>query len=76
MTTACSIDVGFYDDLVTFINTQGGAMHIYDGDGWKEESMAWKDGVYVASNLSGPAQVRYSGPQALELLSRVSIRPC
>lgn len=74
MTTPTFIDVNHYEDIVTFINTNGGTLHIYDGDGWKGESMAWKDGVYLASNLGGPvAQVRYSGPRAQELLSRVSI---
>jgi vanillate/3-O-methylgallate O-demethylase len=74
LTTSTFVDVNQYDDIVTYMNTNGGTLHIYDGDGWKAESMAWKDGVYLASNLSGPvAQVRYSGPQAQELLSRVSI---
>lgn len=62
-----------YLDIPTYTFVLG-RMEIWEGDGWKEESSAWKSGAYIASNLSGvAAEVRYSGPQAQELLSRTSI---
>ncbi|WP_244891529.1 hypothetical protein [Rhodococcus erythropolis] len=35
--------------------------------------MSWKTGSYLASNLSGTPEMRFRGPQAQELLSRLSI---
>ena len=61
-----------YPDIPTYKNIFG-SLHVWEGDGWKDESMSWKEGCYVAANLTGPMQVRYSGPDAQELLSRTSI---
>lgn len=66
------LDVPIYPEIQTYFMLFN-RLHLWDGDGWKDESMAWKTGVYVASNLSGPQEYVYSGPQAQELLSRVSI---
>lgn len=61
-----------YGDITTYGNVLGG-LHIWDGDGWKAESMAWKESAYVASNLSGMPEMTFSGPDAQALLSRLSI---
>lgn len=61
-----------YPDVPTYKNIFG-SLHVWEGDGWKDESMSWKTGCYVAANLTGPMQVRYRGPGAQELLSRTSI---
>ena len=65
-------DVPAYPDVPSYANVTGG-LHIWEGDGWKDESMSWKTGVYVASNLSGPTELVFRGPEAQELLSRLSI---
>jgi glycine cleavage system aminomethyltransferase T len=61
-----------YPDVPTYFNFAG-ALHIWEGDGWKETSLSWKTGCYIASNLSSMPEVTFSGPDAQELLSRVSI---
>jgi glycine cleavage system aminomethyltransferase T len=65
-------DVPAYPDISTYGHILG-ALHIWDGDGWKAESMSWKTGAYVASNLSGRDEFIFTGPQAQEFLSRISI---
>ena len=45
---------------------------IWDGDGWKEESLSWKENCYIHSGLSGTALL-ITGPDAEKFLSRISI---
>jgi glycine cleavage system aminomethyltransferase T len=62
-----------YPDIPTYKMVFGN-LHVWEGDGWKDESMSWKTGCYVAANLTGPGmQVTYSGPDAQAALSRFSI---
>ncbi|MFJ1667595.1 aminomethyl transferase family protein [Streptomyces bottropensis] len=65
-------DVPAYPDVPTYLNILG-SLHIWEGDGWKQESMSWKTTAYLASNLSGLPEITFSGPQAQEFLSRLSI---
>lgn len=65
-------DVPPYPDISTYGNVLG-SLHIWEGDGWKEESMSWKTGAYLASNLSGIPEIIVRGPNAQEFLSRLSI---
>ncbi|MCX4642026.1 MULTISPECIES: aminomethyl transferase family protein [unclassified Streptomyces] len=65
-------DVPAYPEVPTYLNILG-SLHIWEGDGWKQESMSWKTGSYLASNLSGFPEVTFSGPHAQEFLSRLSI---
>jgi vanillate/3-O-methylgallate O-demethylase len=65
-------DVPAYPDVPTYLNIMG-SLHIWEGDGWKPESMSWKEGCYIASNLSGFPEITFSGPHAQEFLSRLSI---
>lgn len=65
-------DVPRYPDITTFADILG-ELHIWEGDGWKEESLSWKEGVYIGSHLGGDYEITYRGPDALELLSRTSI---
>ncbi|KQP69984.1 aminomethyltransferase [Microbacterium sp. Leaf288] len=65
-------EVPDYPDITTYADILG-EMHIWEGDGWKEESLAWKEGAYIGSHLGGDYEITYSGPQAQELLSRTSI---
>ncbi len=61
-----------YPDVPTY-STVFGNFHVWEGDGWQQESMSWKTSCYVAANLTGPMQATYRGPGAQELLSRLSI---
>ncbi|MGY1812219.1 hypothetical protein [Blastococcus sp. SYSU D00820] len=65
-------DVPAYPDVPTYLNILGG-LHIWEGDGWKQESLSWKTTAYLASNLSGLPEFTFSGPHAQEFLSRLSI---
>ncbi|MCX5435638.1 MULTISPECIES: aminomethyl transferase family protein [unclassified Streptomyces] len=58
--------------MPTYLNIFGG-LHIWEGDGWKQESMSWKTSSYLASNLTGLPEMIFSGPHAQEFLSRLSI---
>ncbi|GAA4024770.1 aminomethyl transferase family protein [Streptomyces plumbiresistens] len=65
-------DVPAYPEVPTYLNILG-SLHIWEGDGWKQESMSWKTTSYLASNLSGLPEFTFSGPDAQEFLSRLSI---
>jgi glycine cleavage system aminomethyltransferase T len=65
-------DVPAYPDVPTYFNI-GGTLAVWEGDDWKSTSLSWKTGCYIASNLSFMPEVTFSGPDAQELLSRVSI---
>jgi len=66
------LDIPIYSDVRTYTEVLG-VLHMWEGDGWKAESMSWKTGAYIASNLSGMPEITFSGPDAQELLSQVSI---
>ncbi|MFI6310077.1 hypothetical protein ACIBEK_08145 [Nocardia fusca] len=70
--TAAIHDVPAYPEIPTYLNILG-SLHIWEGDGWKQESMSWKTSSYLASNLSGLPEIIFSGPNAQEFLSRLSI---
>lgn len=61
-----------YPDVHTY-SMIFGKLQVWEGDGWKEESMSWKTGCYIAGNLTGPMEITYSGPEAQDLLSKLSI---
>ncbi|MFJ4175312.1 hypothetical protein [Microbacterium sp. NPDC089696] len=65
-------DVPVYPDIHTYAEVLG-ELHIWEGDGWKAESMSWKNAAYIASNLSAMPEITFRGPDAQELLSRISI---
>lgn len=41
----------------------------YEHTGWRDESMAWKDGAYLHGNLNPSPTFRVRGPDALKFLS-------
>lgn len=51
----------------------GAVAKLWDGDGWKPESMSWKEGCYIHGGLSGPGQVRYTGPDATKFLEGIFV---
>ena len=51
----------------------GKVAKLWDGDGWKAESLSWKEGCYIHGGLSGPGQVRYSGPDVVRFLERLFV---
>ncbi|WP_314504869.1 hypothetical protein [uncultured Microbacterium sp.] len=50
-----------------------GHLRVWEGDGWQQESMSWKEGVYLAANLVGPIEYVFTGPDAQAFLSKISI---
>ena len=72
VTPLTATDVPIYPDIPTYANVLGG-LHIYEGDGWKTESMSYKTSAYIASNLSGTPAITFRGPDAQEALSRMSM---
>lgn len=51
----------------------GKVAKLWDGDGWKPESMSWKTGCYIHGGLSGPGQIRYTGPDATRFLEGIFV---
>ncbi|MGX5696267.1 hypothetical protein ACWKWP_08730 [Agromyces soli] len=50
-----------------------GEMRLWEGDGWQEESISWKQTAYLGANLIGRIETVISGPDAQVFLSRISI---
>ncbi|WP_350353320.1 hypothetical protein ABS642_10630 [Microbacterium sp. A8/3-1] len=61
-----------YSDIHTYVNDVG-SLNIWEGDGWKKESLSWKTGCYLAINLAGPMELTIHGPGAQEFLSKLAI---
>jgi len=57
-------DVIQYADLIL-------DQRIWEGDGWKTESLSWKESCYIHSGLSGTALL-VTGPEATDFLSKTS----
>lgn len=62
--------VPVYPDVIHYVDAILD-QRIWEGDGWKEESVSWKETCYIHSGLSGTA-LRVSGPAATDFLSRIS----
>jgi vanillate/3-O-methylgallate O-demethylase len=61
-----------YDDARMFARVFG-SMKAWEFNGWKPESLSWKNGCYIHAGLSGPSQMTFSGPQAAEFLASICI---
>ncbi len=62
--------VPVYPDVVLYSDTIMD-LRVWEGDGWKEESVSWKETCYIHSGLSGTA-LKVSGPEATDFLSKIS----
>jgi len=51
----------------------GKVAKLWDGDGWKPESLSWKEGCYIHAGLSGPGQIRYSGKDVVPFLESIFV---
>jgi len=51
----------------------GAVAKLWDGDGWKAESMSWKEGCYIHGGLSGPGQIRYYGRDVVKFLEGIFV---
>ena len=68
--------VPIYPDIKLYCNILLG-LRIWEGDGWKEESLSWKNSCYLHAGLNGPySELTYKGPDAQKLLSAISINDC
>jgi glycine cleavage system aminomethyltransferase T len=63
--------IAFDDDYSLW--AVGRVAKLWDGDGWKAESMSWKESCYIHGGLSGPGQVRYTGPDASRFLESIFV---
>jgi len=61
-----------YGDGITY-KTVFGILHVWESDNWKDASMSWKEGCYVAANLTGPMETVFRGRDAQKFLSKLSI---
>jgi glycine cleavage system aminomethyltransferase T len=66
--------VPMYPDIVLYGNIMND-IRIWEGDGWKQESMSWKESCYIHAGISTP-EITFRGPDAQKLLSAVSINDC
>jgi len=64
--------VPVYPDVKLYANVLSN-MRIWEGDGWKPETMSWKTGCYLHSGLSGPSEYSFRGPDAARFLASISI---
>ncbi|HEX2987850.1 MAG TPA: aminomethyl transferase family protein [Chloroflexota bacterium] len=64
--------VPVYPDVKLYANILDN-MRIWEGDGWKPETMSWKTGCYLHSGLSGFTEFTFRGPEAARFLSMLSI---
>ena len=62
-------DVSLYSELYS-------GMVIWEGDGWKQESISWKESCYLHSGLTGMGELTFKGSCAQKLLSKLSINDC
>ena len=66
--------VPVYPDVKLYANALMD-MRVWEADGWKEESMSWKDSCYIHAGITMP-ESSIKGPDAQKLLSTVSINNC
>lgn len=51
----------------------GGTVRQWEYNGWKRESLSWKQTCYIHGGLSGPGQVIYRGPDAEAFLASIFV---
>lgn len=51
----------------------GQVAKLWNGDGWKAESLSWKECCYIHGGLSGSGQIRYSGPDVVRFLQALFV---
>ncbi len=61
------VDVGVYEV------GNGGVLVPFEYSGWKDEALSWKQTCYLHGGLNPTLTYRLSGPDALQLLSDVSV---
>jgi len=67
--------VPMYPDISLYSELYNGTV-IWEGDGWKPESISWKESCYLHSGLTGMGELTFKGPDAQKLLSMLSINDC
>lgn len=64
--------VPVYPDVKLYVNVLD-QMRVWEGDGWKAETMSWKTDCCLHSGLSGASEYNFGGPEAARFLSAISI---
>lgn len=57
-----------FDPTVSQYNTAFGHLLPWEFNGWKRESLSWKEGCYLHAGLNPAGPHRLTGPDALQLL--------
>lgn len=57
-----------FDENVSIYNTSFGQAMPWEYAGWKQETLSWKEGVYLHAGLNPNFRCRLAGPDALQLL--------
>jgi glycine cleavage system aminomethyltransferase T len=64
--------IPFYPQYGLFSLT-GGFVRQWEYNGWKAESLSWKQGCYIHAGLSGMGQITWRGPDAEAFLAQTFI---
>ena len=62
-----------FDPQIAMYNASFGHLQPWEFNGWKLETLSWKDGVYLHAGLNPPMPYRLTGPGALQLLKDACI---
>lgn len=61
----------YYDEPITYL-ALAGRIFAWEFNGWKEESLSWKNGCYIHAGLSSLPSFRFSGPDAIRFFESIS----
>lgn len=62
------------DSGARLFQINGGMARAWEFNGWKRESLSWKNGCYIHAGLSSPAgQSIFRGPDVIEFFSRMCV---
>ncbi|WP_206243747.1 aminomethyltransferase family protein [Novosphingobium terrae] len=64
--------IPFYPQYGLF-SLSGGFVRQWEYNGWKAESLSWKQGCYIHAGLSGMGQITWRGPDAEAFLAQTFI---
>lgn len=60
-----------YDEPITYL-TLGNRPFAWEFNGWKQESLSWKQGCYIHASLSSLPTVRFTGPDVQRFFASIA----
>ncbi len=61
----------YYDEPITYL-ALAGRIFAWEFDGWKKESLSWKNGCYIHAGLSSLPTIRFTGRDAVPFFESIS----